>query len=390
LFLKRCADEAGLLFGGAFQGETQAHAVLFARKTRSVENLLGASGSVRMLRDIRIGGPVIRGQRARGELRLAMEEIADERFAVGRKCKGLANISMGQERIFEIETEISEIRAGTVGQCKIGLARENGNNIWRKGTHLQIGRAFAQFERANDAVGDDAKSDARDLRRITEVFGIALHDNLFVLRLSNEAKRAGADGVAGKIGAGICRNDANGARNKIHAEGSVRLSKMKDDRGGVGRFDGGDHAKGALFRGFIGGIHDEVESRLDVGGGERAAVVEANAAAKMENVRERIRSRPGFRKIAVKIHLIVALQQAAEEEPIDALGLRIRGKARIEVGGAGFDEEGKRRRIGVIVAGTAGERKRKNTEKELTQRSQKRRDRREEKNGEIHEEAKIR
>jgi len=49
----------------------------------------------------------------------------------------------------------------------------------------------------------------------------------------------------------------------------------------------------------------------------------------------------------VKIHLIVALQQAAEEESIDALGLRIGGKARVEIGGAGFDEEGERSGIAV-------------------------------------------
>jgi len=29
LFLKRCPDEASLLFGGAFQSELQAHAILF-------------------------------------------------------------------------------------------------------------------------------------------------------------------------------------------------------------------------------------------------------------------------------------------------------------------------------------------------------------------------
>jgi len=50
----------------------------------------------------------------------------------------------------------------------------------------------------------------------------------------------------------------------------------------------------------------------------------------------------------VKIHLIVALQQAAEEESIDALGLRIGGEARVEIGRAGFDEKGKRRTIGLV------------------------------------------
>jgi hypothetical protein len=50
----------------------------------------------------------------------------------------------------------------------------------------------------------------------------------------------------------------------------------------------------------------------------------------------------------VEIHLVVALQQTAEEQPIDALGLRICGKARVEIRGAGFDEEGEG---GRIVAG---------------------------------------
>jgi len=56
---------------------------------------------------------------------------------------------------------------------QIGLARENGNDVRRKGTHLKIGRAFAKFERANDTVGNDAESDAGDLRRVTKISGFA-------------------------------------------------------------------------------------------------------------------------------------------------------------------------------------------------------------------------
>ncbi len=52
----------------------------------------------------------------------------------------------------------------------------------------------------------------------------------------------------------------------------------------------------------------------------------------------------------MEIHLIVALQQATKKESIDALGLRIGGKARVEVGGAGFNEEGERGRVMVSWA----------------------------------------
>jgi hypothetical protein len=68
--------------------------------------------------------------------------------------------------------------------------------------------------------------------------------------------------------------------------------------------------------------------------------------------------------------------------------LRIGGEARVEIRGAGFDEKGKRRRIGPIAAGTAGERnrgkreeskehgKRINAETTETQRSQRREEKR--------------
>jgi len=39
----------------------------------------------------------------------------------------------------------------------------------------------------------------------------------------------------------------------------------------------------------------------------------------------------------VEIHLIIARQQAVEEQSIEALRLRIGRKARVEVRGAGFD-----------------------------------------------------
>ena len=121
---------------------------------------------------------------------------------------------------------------------------------------------------------------------------------------------------------------------------------MENDGGGVGGFDGRDHAKGAELGRFVGGISNEFESGFDVGRGKRAAVVETDIAAEMENVGERVGSFPGFGEVAVKIHLIVALEEAAEEQTVNALGLRIGGEARVEVGGAGFDEEGEGRGIG--------------------------------------------
>jgi hypothetical protein len=56
--------------------------------------------------------------------------------------------------------------------------------------------------------------------------------------------------------------------------------------------------------------------------------------------------------------LVVALEEAAEEKSVDVQGLSVGGEAGIEVGGVGFDEEGKRRGIGVGGVGAACEEKR--------------------------------
>jgi hypothetical protein len=41
----------------------------------------------------------------------------------------------------------------------------------------------------------------------------------------------------------------------------------------------------------------------------------------------------------VEIHLVVSLEEAAEEECANAQGLAVGGEAGIEIGGLGFDKE---------------------------------------------------
>ena len=43
--------------------------------------------------------------------------------------------------------------------------------------------------------------------------------------------------------------------------------------------------------------------------------------------------------------MVVAFEKAAENKAVNALRLRIGGEARVEICGAGFDEEGEGRRI---------------------------------------------
>ncbi len=89
---------------------------------------------------------------------------------------------------------------------------------------------------------------------------MARQHNFLVLRLLQEAKGTGAYGVTRKAGAGVRGNDGNGGGDEVDAKGGIRLAEVKDDRGVVRRFDGGDQAKGSAFWGLVGGIHDEIEN----------------------------------------------------------------------------------------------------------------------------------
>ena len=92
--------------------------------------------------------------------------------------------------------------------------------------------------------------------------------------------------------------------------------------------------------------------------------MEADAAAKVEDVGERVRSIPGFGEVAVEIHLVVAFEEAAEEQAVNVLGLSVGSEAGVEIGGVGFNNECEGRRIGGRGAGAGNERKRsKNAKK---------------------------
>jgi hypothetical protein len=59
----------------------------------------------------------------------------------------------------------------------------------------------------------------------------------------------------------------------------------------------------------------------------------------------------------VRIHPVVAFEEAAEEQAVDVLRLRVGGEARVEIGGIGLDQDGEGARIGVCAVRTCCEEK---------------------------------
>src|SRR5580704_10055092 len=168
----------------------EPRAVLLARQTGLVQDFLHAGWIDRVLRDVRFGSPMIGRKDATGDAGFAVKQKANQYFAVGGEGEGLADFAFGENGIFEIEAEITKICARTLRNGEARLPRENGDHVRRKRTHLEVGGSFTKFERADDGVRNNAKTNAGDLRSAAKVVGVALDDDFFVLGLRDEAKRA--------------------------------------------------------------------------------------------------------------------------------------------------------------------------------------------------------
>ncbi len=149
-----------------------------------------AGGIESVLCDVLFVSPVIGRKDAGGDARFAVQQIANKRLAVRGESECLADFLFGENWIFKVEAEVPEICAGTLTDGEGWLAREDRNHIRGKRTHLEVSRAFPQFESAHDRVGDHAKTDPRGFGSAAKVVGLTLDDDLLVLRLRNESKGA--------------------------------------------------------------------------------------------------------------------------------------------------------------------------------------------------------
>jgi hypothetical protein len=70
----------------------------------------------------------------------------------------------------------------------------------------------------------------------------------------------------------------------------------------------------------------------------------------VKDVGERVRVVPALGQPGLQLVVLIFFDQRIEDEHVNALGLRIHTHARIEAGGAGFDEHDGGIRIGLAAA----------------------------------------
>ena len=71
----------------------------------------------------------------------------------------------------------------------------------------------------------------------------------------------------------------------------------------------------------------------------------------MEDVGQRVGKLPALGQAGLQLEVLVAGEQAVEEQLVDAFRLRVGPDARVEVGGAALDDHHQRLRVGPLGAG---------------------------------------
>jgi hypothetical protein len=75
----------------------------------------------------------------------------------------------------------------------LGAFREDGSHVGRERADFDVGGAFAEFEGADDGVGNDSEGDLLKFWRVAEIVGILFEDYGVILGLADEAEGAAAD-----------------------------------------------------------------------------------------------------------------------------------------------------------------------------------------------------
>ena len=209
---------------------------------------------------------------------------------------------------------------------------------------------------AEDAGDDAARLDEEDLVAVEigpvleEVAVEALARPARALDMLDEGKGARAHDLGLGVARVLCQlggaiDAVEGRRQRLHHAGH-RVLQLEDDRGRIGRLHvevlviGLADRNHALRRG-----NDAVVAGLDVGGGERRAVVELDAGTDLEGVGHLVRrDGPALGQVGDDLGIVLAVE--LDEQRVvrgDRVDQRERGAAvAVVVGGLGHDTEAER------------------------------------------------
>ena len=201
-------------------------------------------------------------------LRLPVQQIANDGLAVRGVGQRLANFAPRDQRIIQIESEIIHVGAGAVSDREIALFGENRDHVRREGTDFHVGGTFAQLQRANNGIRHDAHAECGQRRCTAKIAFIAGQDHVVILRLTHKTERAGAHGMLREFWARAGRDDSDSATAQIPKKGCVGYFEVHNYGSGIGGVNARDGGEISALGRALGDIPDVVKRKLHVCGGQ--------------------------------------------------------------------------------------------------------------------------
>ena len=188
---------------------------------------------------------MIRRQQTLRRPRLPAQQIFDDRRPVRRIRQSLPHLALRQNRIIEIERQISQhcprLLLAATSPCSFA-------SVTTMSGVRELIVASAEPLRSSSArtiaSGTIRNAQPLDFRRAAKIILIALQDDFFIRRRAHKSKRPRPNRMLRHLRSRPARHDSDSRRRKIPQQRRVRFAQMEHDGGVIGCLDGGHQLEG--------------------------------------------------------------------------------------------------------------------------------------------------
>ena len=152
-------------------------------------------------------------------------------------------------------------------------------------------------------------------------------------------------------------DDAEEAVAHVEEKSCIGMFEMDDEIESARYFNVIDGGECSALGGDQGSVDHAANGPGHVFGFEWTAIVEMDTIAQVDDERERIGLLPACGQPRLQVVVLIFLYQRVEDQAADALGLRVRSLAQVEVVGAALNDEDYGLRVARVSAAAGEKRK---------------------------------
>src|SRR6185436_13878150 len=219
------------------------------------------------------------------------QQHLDDLFSVEGVGHRLPDSDIFENCILQVEAQVGAAVALSGENLQFRCVTQGLDLVGSEVIDDQIDASLEQLLLAGDGLRDHLKAKILDGGGSTEIRIKGFQEEILVAPLPHEPERAGALRHFSSLRARPTGKDSD---EQIYQERREWLLEVKDHGGGIGCFNRLDDRQVSLAKGRDLILQDRFHRITHVVGGQRPALVEADAGAQVEYVAQGIRLIPGF------------------------------------------------------------------------------------------------